>query len=566
MKNTRLIMLCVIFIFVFLKFQYLYSQNTVVLKFGNLTQNSTMLTNITYGKTDIYLHPKNGASLEIPFTSDSIIFTVNKKIKYALYPKQGEEYEIKFKSTIAGPIAFLKNVRQGIDTAFLNKKVILKDNTSPSENKKKTNSLVNKVEFTTKDSSQIKLSANQSGLSIEKKDTSTTDKIKLGKDKVSITHQSDSTKYSAELNKNKTLSVSHENEETKNKVTIGTNKIELEHKKDSLELQAKISDGNVQVSAIIDSSKISISKNDENVILGYGNEKKEQTMSISKDGLSLSQSDKETNQSNTLAMSLKKGLDYSWYQKTYDDSIRANWMKKGGNILMETYNFDFTYLTLKIDSMDSRFNTYGFGYTRNDQFFSYRLKNLKTKTQTQVLFSYGFLYSIGTTLGFNNTSFSYYMPVFQNNNLTYEMHTISVNTIMLSFYTYLAPKISLNMGIYQPKISFNKIKGVSFSFSYQPTLMLLFTTVGSDVYDNNELISSDINGDAFFNINLLSYGFDINFSDLSSFISKNVPPAGLKLYVKVFPKFGEIKYTFINFGIGINSFYRLPKRHTVNPL
>ncbi len=528
--------------------KYVYGQSNITLKL-----NYKNIGSAGFSGNEAYVEVENNAVavsiikptkivLKNVSFEDSLKLTIyggnllNNPRTFTLFPKANEEYEINIKNHwMIGPVAILTKGKQGIDSMALAKKF----NLTSYVDEKKT-----KLQ---EQNNSHKLNINQSGITY--KDETTT--VKLNTNKLKAEKDIDSTKkVGIEVNKSGNVKVSGKVDNVS--AEISKNQANISYTTDSTALKTSISKQGISLEARKDSVSTGIDINNQLTIRTSDNQQQNQ-ITIDKENIQISSQNKANNSESTLKYSKDKSLNWEFYQKTADDSIRTNWIKKGGTIFNKSTTFELINITM-LDSTNLK--GWGFGVTDYTNLHNLRIKNINKTSLIWGNISYGYLENYTMFFFSNNQQFSILNDTYRT------------KLFVLSQAIMLSGRLTYNLGITTNNSLISKLKGVMISLSYEPTLMMGISAVLVDMYKNNEVEPFYFYGDAngFANINPLSWRIDFDFIDLSSFMYRQLPKAGLKLSLKVYPHFGNNKFIFTMFSIGWSNYVRPANKYLRNPL
>ncbi len=468
-------------------------------------------------------------SLKIKIYAGSLL---KKNRVFTLLPKENEEYEITIRyHWMLGPVATLIKGEQAIDTLSIAKKYNI--NISKKANRGKSVDIG-------------KVNINNSDISY--KDESTM--VKLSSSKLKAQKEIDSTKnVGVEVSKSGNVKVSGNVDNVGLEVT--KNQVGVSYKSDSIEVKTNIGKEGVSLQSSKDSVSVGIEINNQ-VSIKTSDKQGQNQIAIDKENVLITSQNYNNNTESTLKYSDKeKSLSWEYYQKSVDDSIRTNWLKKGGTIFNKSTTFELLNITM-LDSL--KLKGWGIGFSDHTNLHRLKIKNLNKSSFLWGNFSYGFV---------NNYSFFYfaYKEDFLIMNDRYK-----TSMFILSGSLLFSGRLSYNVGITTNNSFISKLKGVLISISYEPSLMFVLSSVSFDMYCNDELFYSGGDADVSLNINPMSWRIDFDFVDFSSFMYRKISKAGLKISLKVYPSFADNKYVFTMFSIGWNTYIRPANKYLNNPL
>jgi hypothetical protein len=205
------------------------------------------------------------------------------------------------------------------------------------------------------------------------------------------------------------------------------------------------------------------------------------------------------------------------------EALRQQWISKGGRLINESFLGSVTLISLS--KPDFTLSGGGGQFTYSASMLNFKVPELKKGSQTWSSFVYG-------------TSV----------NIQFYGATMSMTGMKpIGMFTY-NPSISLNGGYtfgFGKFVDETKWKGVAFELTYRPSLMMSMTTI--EGVDKSETT---------FNLNMMGFGFDINFNSFTANAAKLAPKSQSKFSFFVLPPVKDMPL-IISIGYG-RTFYRKP--------
>lgn len=222
----------------------------------------------------------------------------------------------------------------------------------------------------------------------------------------------------------------------------------------------------------------------------------------------------------------KKDLSISYTSETVNatDTIRLQWLEKGGRIKSTSYVGGATFLSMS----ESGLKMTGIG----GQFvMSYRLLNFKIPEYKPGIRKWSSL-----VLGFSET--------YQLYGSTSKIEIEGMDPITSSSFTgsiMISPDLGFTLGLGKFKTQ-TKWKGVAFELTYRPSVIMSETIVEeTESYDAN--------------INWTGFSFDVNFNSFTSTAAKLAPRAQSKFSFFLLPPVKKMPL-FITVGYGLQFYTR----------
>jgi hypothetical protein len=226
----------------------------------------------------------------------------------------------------------------------------------------------------------------------------------------------------------------------------------------------------------------------------------------------------------------KKDLSVSYMlEKTLaSDTIRLQWLEKGGKIKGMSYIGGATFTMMKESGM--KMTGYGGQFALTQTYLNFKIPENKPGIRTWGSFVYGF------------------SEVFQiyGDKTTIEMEGMDPTTSSsFSFNELISPDIGYTLGLGKFKNA-TKWKGVAFELTYRPSL-----NYGTSISTN------PVTGEAVVvhstSFNYMGFSFDINFNSYTSNASRLAPKAQSKFTFFLLPPIKKVPL-FISVGYGL-TFY-----------
>jgi hypothetical protein len=228
----------------------------------------------------------------------------------------------------------------------------------------------------------------------------------------------------------------------------------------------------------------------------------------------------------------KKDLSLSYTSVTTNasDTIRQQWLEKGGKIKGMSYTGGATFFTMNKSGM--KMTGFGGQYDLTMSYLNFKIPENKPGIRSWNSLVYGF------------------SETFQINGDKSKMETEGMDPFTSSSFSLVAmisPNIGYTLGLGKFKNE-TKWKGVAFELTYRPSLR--YTETGTSNSLNNEVDQSNS-----FSLNYMGFSFGINFNSYTSNAARLVPKAQSKFTFFMLP---PLKNTplFITVGYGLTFYIR----------
>jgi hypothetical protein len=218
-------------------------------------------------------------------------------------------------------------------------------------------------------------------------------------------------------------------------------------------------------------------------------------------------------------------ISYTAVQTHASDTIRQQWLEKGGRIIGTSYIGGASYTSMK-DEMFSMTGTGG-NFTITLTFLNFVVPEYKPGLQTWKSSVFGFTGS--DQFFFTKTVIDAPPPVGTMTNSSFNIN------IMFS----LNGGYTIGVGKFKNE---TKWKGAALELTYRPSVVIALPTAAGSKAD--------------LSLNMTGFGFDINFNSFTSNAAKLAPKAQSKFTFFALPPMGDMPF-FISVGYGLTFYQKM---------
>lgn len=240
------------------------------------------------------------------------------------------------------------------------------------------------------------------------------------------------------------------------------------------------------------------------------------------------------------------GVSFKAEQTNETQAIRDEWIKRGGPVVYYSGLVQGLYLRMDMGKgTGGAVNGFGGGPSGSVNFINLKIPEYTTGLSTWNSVNagigidanmYGFIYSYKFATTVPTSTFPYY-----------KSSNITMNMTMLTFSCMFIGNLGWTVGLGK-FIDEGNWKGVALTLKYRPSFNISSTITTMTSNSTSMPSTSDSSFDTQFNAG--GVGFDIDFSNFSSTMTKLAPEAQTKLTFFFLPPIGKSPL-FISFGIGV---------------